>query len=69
MVTPGATVTPLTKEATDSSVAHEYVADRVPMKRWGEAREVAAAVLFLASDAASYITGSEITVDGGLSHV
>jgi len=38
---------------------------RVPMRRAGEADEVAYAVLFLASDEASYITGSEIHVDGG----
>jgi NAD(P)-dependent dehydrogenase (short-subunit alcohol dehydrogenase family) len=38
---------------------------RVPMRRAGEVDEVAYAVLFLASDEASYITGSEIHVDGG----
>ena len=38
---------------------------RVPLGRTGEADEVAYAVLFLASDEASYITGSEIHVDGG----
>ncbi len=38
---------------------------RVPMARLGQAEEVAAAVLFLASDEASYITAAEISVDGG----
>jgi NAD(P)-dependent dehydrogenase (short-subunit alcohol dehydrogenase family) len=37
----------------------------IPMRRPGESDEVANAVLFLASDEASYITGSEVLVDGG----
>jgi NAD(P)-dependent dehydrogenase (short-subunit alcohol dehydrogenase family) len=37
----------------------------IPMRRPGEVDEVAYAILFLASDEASYITGSEIHVDGG----
>jgi 3-oxoacyl-[acyl-carrier protein] reductase len=43
----------------------EY-SSQVPMRRFGTGEEVSAAVLFLASEAASYITGSTIEVDGGL---
>jgi NAD(P)-dependent dehydrogenase (short-subunit alcohol dehydrogenase family) len=40
--------------------------DRVPMRRLGTVEEVAAVVAFLASDEAPYITGENITIDGGL---
>lgn len=44
---------------------YQEMARRVPMKRFGRADEVAKVILFLASDDASYITGTEIIVDGG----
>jgi NAD(P)-dependent dehydrogenase (short-subunit alcohol dehydrogenase family) len=48
------------------AAAEKYVA-RIPLARFGAADEVASVVLFLASDAASYLTGVELPVDGGLS--
>jgi NAD(P)-dependent dehydrogenase (short-subunit alcohol dehydrogenase family) len=68
VLTPGAIATPLTRQATDDPAVNAYVAAMVPMGRWGQVGEVAQAALFLASDASSYMTGGEITVDGGLAH-
>jgi NAD(P)-dependent dehydrogenase (short-subunit alcohol dehydrogenase family) len=41
----------------------------VPLKRFGEAHEIATAALFLASDDAAFVTGSELLVDGGLTQI
>jgi len=41
--------------------------NRVPLRRWGKPHDLAGAAIFLASDAASYITAQQIVVDGGLS--
>jgi 3-oxoacyl-[acyl-carrier protein] reductase len=58
----------ISTEMTDAlgPMVQEEVKKRVPAKRLGEAEEVADAVLYLASDSASYITGQVITIDGGL---
>jgi gluconate 5-dehydrogenase len=40
---------------------------RVPLRRWGQPRDLAGVAVFLASDAASYVTGQQIVVDGGFS--
>ncbi len=50
-----------------SDEAMEPFAKRIPCKRYGTPREIANAVAFLASDEASYITGAELRVDGGMS--
>jgi NAD(P)-dependent dehydrogenase (short-subunit alcohol dehydrogenase family) len=49
--------------------AHEAIEARVPLKRFADASEAARAVLFVASDDASFMTGSEIVIDGGLSQL
>jgi NAD(P)-dependent dehydrogenase (short-subunit alcohol dehydrogenase family) len=72
-VAPGPIVTPilgktgLPKEAVDE-ITKAMIAT-IPMKRFGQPEEVAATVAFLASQDASYITGVEINVDGGMGQV
>lgn len=51
--------------AEDADVA-AFLAQRCPLKRWGAPEEIGGAALFLASDAASYVNGHVLTVDGGL---
>lgn len=71
VVSPGAILTPLTRQETPEMKAavDEYIESSVPMKRWGSPQEVAKAVLFLASEDSSYLTGGEIAVDGGLGQI
>ncbi|CAM5280903.1 3-oxoacyl-[acyl-carrier-protein] reductase [Streptomyces violaceorubidus] len=62
-VHPGITYTPMT--AAVGIERGEGRCPNTPMGRVGEAHEIAGAVVFLLSDAASYVTGAELAVDGG----
>ncbi|TXS28937.1 glucose 1-dehydrogenase [Streptomyces sp. ms191] len=62
-VHPGMTYTPMTASVGIERGAGKY--PNTPMGRVGEAPEIAGAVVFLLSDAASYVTGAELAVDGG----
>jgi len=68
-ILPGAIDTPMLRRsfnrAADPSVPREASRKRHPLGRFGRAEEVAEAALYLASDAASFTTGSELLVDGG----
>ncbi len=68
-VAPGPIATPMTAPAVQEPAVSAYVEGLIPLRRWGRAEEVAAAILYLASDAASFTTGAELTVDGGMAHV
>ena len=65
-VGPGATVTSINRAWVDDPVKRKEVESHIPMGRAAEAEEVAAAVAFLVSDEAAYITGQTLYVDGGL---
>jgi 3-oxoacyl-[acyl-carrier protein] reductase len=64
VVAPGLIDTDMTRAITNS--AHEEWASRIPLKRLGSPEDIAAAVCFLASDEASYITGQVLAVNGGM---
>jgi glucose 1-dehydrogenase len=65
-VGPGATVTPINRAWIDDPEKRQQVEEHIPMKRAGDADEMAGVTCFLASEDAAYITGQTIFVDGGL---
>lgn len=64
-ICPGPFATEMNRQLLDSPEKYQEFVRQIPMGRWGELDEVAGAVVFLASDAASYVTGSTLVVDGG----
>jgi glucose 1-dehydrogenase len=65
-IAPGATITPINEAWTDDPEQTAIVESHIPMGRAGTSEEMAAAVAFLASDEATYITGQTLFIDGGL---
>jgi gluconate 5-dehydrogenase len=64
-VAPAFTDTPLTRGYLERPGAHERVVGKIPMGRLAEARDIVGATVFLASDAAAFMVGQTIFVDGG----
>jgi len=64
-VAPGVVETPLTKPIIENEAWYRAYADKSMLKRWAAPAEMAGAVVFLCSDASSYVTGSYLLVDGG----
>ncbi len=64
-VHPGPIVTPMTQGRRSDDDVRELMESRIPLGRYGEAIDVAYGVLYLASDEASFMTGSELVIDGG----
>jgi NAD(P)-dependent dehydrogenase (short-subunit alcohol dehydrogenase family) len=63
-ISPGWVRTEINRRVYDND--GEAIAQRIPMRRWGEPNDVVGVALWLASDASSYVTGAHIPVDGGV---
>ena len=65
-IVPGMTMTPLQKRWEGDEISKQKMADYIPLKRLGTTNDMSDGVLFLFSDASSFITGTELIIDGGI---
>jgi gluconate 5-dehydrogenase len=68
-ISPGFFMSEMIREALELTGTRSWVESRSPMRRMGEHHELVGPLVFLASDAASYVTGVNLAVDGGQSTV
>jgi gluconate 5-dehydrogenase len=64
-ICPGPFLTPMNMPIAETAEAKKFIVGATALERWGELSEIQGAAIFLASPAASYVTGSMLTVDGG----
>ena len=64
-ICPGPFATEMNRQLLDDPVKYQEFVRNIPMGRWGELEELAGAVVYLASNASSFVTGSALFVDGG----
>ncbi len=64
-VAPGWVITELSRGARENPERNAQIMGRIPMARWAEPAEIADPIMFLCSDAARYVTGTIVPVDGG----
>jgi NAD(P)-dependent dehydrogenase (short-subunit alcohol dehydrogenase family) len=64
-IAPGWIETEMNEQGRQDPTWYDTITGMIPMGRWGTAEEVASVALFLASDAAKFMTGSVVVVDGG----
>jgi NAD(P)-dependent dehydrogenase (short-subunit alcohol dehydrogenase family) len=64
-ICPGPFATEMNKQLLNDPAKYRDFVSRIPMGRWGDLHEIAGAAVFLASDAAAFVTGSALFVDGG----
>jgi NAD(P)-dependent dehydrogenase (short-subunit alcohol dehydrogenase family) len=64
-ICPGPFATDMNRQLLADPVKYKAFIEKIPMGRWGELHDIAGATVFLASDAAAFVTGSALFVDGG----